>query len=145
MKWQKFWVVPKMGVTDWPSEDLPSRRMRLWRGWLGFASSGRSRWDMWVTVMNCRFFASLRMTTRALLFRGAGIEALEIRARLGVLRIYRECVFEVAACRCRLAGLRVKDAEVAPAVGVFLVDVQSSLLLGDGGGEIATRGEQLRE
>jgi hypothetical protein len=83
MKWQESHVIPEMGVTDWPSG-----RMRLWREWLGSLRC-RSRWDMWVTMTNCRFFALLRMTTRALLFRCAGVQALEIGAGLRVLRVDR--------------------------------------------------------
>ena len=68
---------------------------------------------------------------------------MEIGAGLCVLRVDREGVFEVAARCCGLARLRVKDAEVAPAVGVFWVDAESGLLLCDRAGEIASCGEHL--
>jgi hypothetical protein len=62
-----------------------------------------------------------------------------------VLRFEGERVFEVAASCCALTGLRVEDAEVAPAIGISLVDVERGLLFADRPGEIATRGEQLRQ
>ena len=44
-------------------------------------------------------------------------------------------MFEIAAGLVCLAGLCVEDAEVAPAVGIFLVDAKCGLLLRDRGGE----------
>jgi len=80
-----------------------------------------------------------------LLLRRVVVEALEIGACLRVLRIDREGVFEVAACCCGLAGLRLEDAEVAPAVGVFCTDAESGLLLGDRASQIAACSEHLCE
>jgi hypothetical protein len=94
MKWQEFCVVPEMGVTDWPSgahaplaafaiqADAPLARV------VGFAPVSLTEGDV-VTMTNCRFFAWPKMTTRALLFRCAGVEALQIRAGLCVLRVDR--------------------------------------------------------
>ena len=87
MKWQKFCVIPEMGVTDWPSgagfaiqADAPLARV------VGFAPVSLTVGDV-VTMTSCRFFAWPKMTTRALLFRRAGVEALQIRAGLCVLRV----------------------------------------------------------
>ena len=84
-------------------------------------------------------------TTSTLLLRRAGVEALKIPAGLSVLRIDGERAFEVVAGLRRFSCLCVEDAEVAPTVGISLIDVERGLLLGDGGREIAAGREQLRE
>ena len=53
---------------------------------VGFAPVSLTVGDV-VTMTSCRFFAWPKMTTRALLFRRAGVEALQIRAGLCVLRV----------------------------------------------------------
>ena len=89
MKWQEFWLVPEMGVTDWPSgagfaiqADAPLARVA------GFAPL-----SLTVDVVGERgevqVLRFVRMTTRALLLRGAGVETLQIGPSLGVLRLDR--------------------------------------------------------
>ena len=89
MKWQKFCVIPEMGVTDWPSgagfaiqADAPLARVA------GFAPL-----SLTVDVVGERgevqVLRFVRMTTRALLLRCAGVEALQICAGLCVLWVDR--------------------------------------------------------
>ena len=70
---------------------------------------------------------------------------MQVRTGLGVLRVDGQGAFEVVARLRGLSRLGVEDAEIAPAVGIFLVDPQGSLLLSDRVHEITACGEGLRQ